>query len=145
MLHRQLATVFARIEVETGRIGDADLAAEEAEFDRKIGLDQALAALASMRSKPSARASGGAAHYREAEDLARRAREVGNQIRNTKPVTLTGAIAMLKWGHESGCCDEHPQGDKKIEDLIVGDLHLKQRSDRQPSRHAVSSLLQTLN
>jgi hypothetical protein len=42
----------------------------------------------------------------EAENLGRRAREVGNQIRNTKPVTLAGAIAMLEWSHNDGCCDE---------------------------------------
>ena len=67
---RRLATVFCRVEVERGRIGAEDLAAEEAEFDREIG---------------------------EAEDLARRAGEVGDQILSTKPVTIAGAIAMLEW------------------------------------------------
>jgi hypothetical protein len=51
-------------------------------------------------------ASGCEAHYREAEDLGRRASEAGNQIRNTKPVTLAGAIALLEWAHDGGCCDE---------------------------------------
>ena len=40
------------------------------------------------------------------EDLVRRANEVTDQIRNTKPVTFAGAIAMLELGHECGCCDE---------------------------------------
>jgi hypothetical protein len=42
-VHRRLATVFVRVDVERGRIGAEDLAAQEAEFDREIGLDQALA------------------------------------------------------------------------------------------------------
>ena len=47
-------------------------------------------------------ASGYEAHYREAEDLARQAREVGNQRR----VTLAGAIAMLELGaFDGGCLD----------------------------------------
>jgi hypothetical protein len=107
-VHRRFATVLARLEVKRGRLGVEDLAAEEAEFDRQIGLDQALAQFrAGLEEIKAAReASGCEAHYREAEDLGRRAGEVDNQICNTKPVTLTGAIAMLEWGHEGGCCDE---------------------------------------
>ena len=106
---RRLATVRARVGVETGRIGAAeDLAAEEAEFDREIGLDQALAQLRAGLEEIKAirEASGCEVHYREAEDIERRAGEVGDQIRNTKPVTLAGAIALLEWAHDDGCCDE---------------------------------------
>jgi hypothetical protein len=46
------------------------------------------------------------AHYREAEDLAEQAREVGNQISNTKPASLAGAIAMLELGLAAGCVEE---------------------------------------
>ena len=103
---RRLAMVGARIDVEKGRIGAEDLAAEEAEFDREIGLDQALAQFRAGLEEIKAirEASGCEAHYREAEDLGRRASEAENQIRNTKPVTLAGAIALLEW--DPGCCDE---------------------------------------
>jgi hypothetical protein len=106
-----LGRLRARIDVEKGLIGAEDLAAEEAEFDRDIGLDQALAQFRAGLDEIKAicETSGCEAHYREAEDLERGADEVGNQIRNTKPVTLAGAIAMLEWGRE-GECDEHLNG-----------------------------------
>jgi hypothetical protein len=107
-VHRQCATLVTRFDVEKGRIGAEVLAADEAGYDREVGLDQALAQLRAGQAEIKAirEASGCEAHYREAEDLARRVCEVENQIRNTKPVTLTGAIAMLEWGHENGGCDE---------------------------------------
>jgi hypothetical protein len=76
-VHRRLATVFARIDVETGRIGAEYLAAAEAGYDRDIGLDQALAQLRACQAEIKAirEASGCEAHYREAEDLERRASE----------------------------------------------------------------------
>jgi hypothetical protein len=108
-VHRRLATVFVRVDVEGGRIGAEDLAAEEAEFDREIGLDQALAQFRAGVDEIKAirEGSGCEAHYREAEDLGRRASEAGNQIRNTKPVTLAGAIALLEWAHNGGCMPPH--------------------------------------
>ena len=42
-VHRNWAMVLVRSDVKKGRISAEDLAAEEAEFDREIGLDQALA------------------------------------------------------------------------------------------------------
>jgi hypothetical protein len=108
-VHRNWAMVLVRSDVKKGRISAEDLAAEEAEFDREIGLDQALAQLRAGLEEIKAirEASGCEAHYREAEDLATRAGEVGDQIRSTKPVTLAGAIAMLERENEGGCCDEH--------------------------------------
>jgi hypothetical protein len=82
--------------------------ATAAEFDRQIGFDQALAQFRAGREeiKTIREASGCEAHYREAEALGQQAGKIVAQIGHTKPVTLAGAIAMLEWGHEDGCCDE---------------------------------------
>jgi hypothetical protein len=79
-----------------------------AEFEGEIGLDQALAQLRAglEEIKATREASGCMVHYREAEDLARRAGEVGNQISNTKPASLAGAIAMLERMHDAGSVDD---------------------------------------
>jgi hypothetical protein len=134
-VHRNWAMVLVRSDVKKGRISAEDLAAEEAEFDREIGLDQALAQLRAGQAEIKAirEASGCEAHFREAEDLARRAGEVGNQIRNTKPVTLTGAIAMLEWGHENGCYDEDEDEHLHLTNRLIAGLR-----DMQPVASRIS-------
>jgi hypothetical protein len=109
-LHREFAVAF---------VDDATAA----EFDRQIGLDQALAQFRAGREeiKAARETSGCEAHYREAEDLGRRAGEAGNQIRNTKPVTLTGAIAMLEWENEDG---------RLITSVIAGLRDLREKANR---------------
>jgi hypothetical protein len=101
-VHREVATVCVRFDVEKGRIGAEALAAEEAEFDRYIGLDQALAQLRAGQAEIKAirEASGYEAHYREAEALDERADVIFNQICDTPPRTLAGAIAMLELASE---------------------------------------------
>jgi hypothetical protein len=111
------------VEVKGGRLGDEDLAAEEAEFDLEIGLDQALAdfRVGLEEIKAAREASGCEAHYREADDLGRRAAEIGGQIRNTKPVTLAGAIAMLEWGIEGECLINAVIGGlRALQEKVVG-------------------------
>jgi hypothetical protein len=133
-VHRRLAMVRARHEVETGRISAEDLAAEEAEFNREVGLNQALAQFRAGVDEIKAirEASGCEAHYREAEGLARRAGEIENQIRNTKPVTIAGAIAMLELGLEGGCVNE-----SLINAAIAG------LRDMQPEASRISSGVET--
>jgi hypothetical protein len=73
-----------------------------AEFDRDIGLDQALAQLRAGLDEIKAirAASGYEAHYREAEALDERADVIFNQICDTPPRTLAGAIGMLELASE---------------------------------------------
>jgi hypothetical protein len=79
--------------------------AAAAEFDREIGLDQLLAQLRAGLDEIKAirEASGCEAHYREADDLEPRMRELGHQIDTTKPVTIAGAIAMLERLRDAYC------------------------------------------
>jgi hypothetical protein len=126
-VHRDLATVFVRVSIKMGRLSDdKELAAAEAEFDQEIGLEQALAQLRAGLTEIKAirEAAGCEAHYREAEDLGRRGREGRDRIRNTKPVTLAGAIAMLELGHECGYCDE-----RLTNAVIAGLRDMQQASD----------------
>jgi hypothetical protein len=97
-----------------------------AEFDREIGLDQALVQLRAGLEEIKAirEASGYEAHYREAEARDERADAIFDQICNTPPRTLAGGIAMLRIGKRVG---------KRRRDR---DEEPDQRSDRRPSRHA---------
>jgi hypothetical protein len=76
-----------------------------AEYEREIGLDQAFAQLRAGLDaiKAIREASGCEAHYREADDLEPRMRELGHQIDTTKPVTIAGAIAMLERLRDAYC------------------------------------------
>jgi hypothetical protein len=100
--------VYRRIARSGAKARGEDGDAAVGDFERAICLDQALAQLrAGLEEIKAAReASGCMAHYREAEDLAEQAREVGNQISNTKPASLAGAIAMLELGLAAGCVEE---------------------------------------
>jgi hypothetical protein len=100
--------VYRRIARSGAKARGEDGDAAVGDFERAICLDQALAQLrAGLEEIKAAReASGCMAHYRDAEDLAEQAREVGNQISNTKPASLAGAIAMLELGLAAGCVEE---------------------------------------
>ena len=80
--------------------GESPEAAVE-DFDREIGFDQALAQLRAGQAEIKAihEASGCEAHYREARDLEAQVEAIFDQLRQTKPVTLGGAIAMLQHGY----------------------------------------------
>jgi hypothetical protein len=92
---RRLATVREKV------LG-GDLEAAYADFDREIGLDQALDELRAGLEEIKAirEASGCETHYREAEALWDQAVEIGDRIFETKPLTLAGAIAMLEWNRD---------------------------------------------
>ena len=80
-LYRRLATIHERVQ-----------------FDRDIGLDRALDQLRAGLDEIKAvrEASGREEYCRQAEALDEQASAILDQIRETKPVTLAGAIAMLE-------------------------------------------------
>jgi hypothetical protein len=88
-----------------------------AEFDREVGLDQALAQLRAglEEIKTIREASGYEAHYREALALDERADVIFNQICETPPRTLDGAIAMLELPAAA-----HPEDSGLINTVIAG-------------------------
>jgi hypothetical protein len=106
-----------------------------AEFDREIGLDQALVQLRAglEEIKVAREASGYEAHYREAGPLDERTGVLFNQICATPPRTLAGAIAMLELASEllASGEDSCPIETKSLIAPVIEGLH-----DMQPAHLA---------
>jgi hypothetical protein len=76
--------------------------------ERHLGVDDPVLALIAEEKRLEALwiAADSKGHDRQAKVLDEAMGAILNQIRNTKPVTLAGAIAMLELGLAGGCVDE---------------------------------------